>query len=153
MSQPSVDVDLVSQGVIGVLTAILAAQRTLGDHVVAFFLDRVPERGSKLWERFLAFERGKKDVGFLDFILSVNKENPLKLFFPRECLFSELTQQILLEPLQEALKKTGASSDEEIFQVYFGEGPVYEALRAVSCKGCGMSQCQHNLGSRIASRR
>jgi len=153
MSKPSVDAEVVSQGNMGVFVAISSVLQTLGVHVVAFFLDLVSERGVELWERFRAFQGGREDVGFPDFILSVTRENPLKLFFPRECVLDELTQQLLLEPLQEALKKSGASSDEEIFQIYFGEGPVYKALSQISCRGCPHGKCSHNLESRVAARR
>jgi hypothetical protein len=65
-------IDEVADGNIGVLAALLNAQTTLGDKKVAEFLDKVPERGEKLWLRFKALQTKKGDfITFNHLIASV----------------------------------------------------------------------------------
>ena len=70
-------IDEVSDGLIGLLTALLRARKTLGDKHLNTFLDKVPEKGEALWELFKAFQQANRDKGnkiemtFNHFIASV----------------------------------------------------------------------------------
>ena len=73
----------VAAGNIGVLTALMSANQQLGPRVVSAFLDKIPEKGSDLWDRFRAFQGAKKEAGvemefnFNHFIASVVAPNGL----------------------------------------------------------------------------
>jgi len=144
---PKVNVSEVDQGIIGVCAAITMALRQLGETVVVYFLDLVPERGEKLWDRFRDFQKTDgKDADFIQFIQKIITADPVKLFFPKECILNhEMTRQLLATGVQEAVSKNGAKSDTDILQIYFGEGKFYNIAREVSCKGCDMFNCRHNL--------
>ena len=70
-------IDEVSDGNIGVLTALMNARATIGDKHLTTFFEKVPEKGEALWLRFKAFQKASKDKGaqmemtFNHFIASV----------------------------------------------------------------------------------
>lgn len=76
-------IDQVSDGILGVLAALLRARSTLGDKNLEIFLDKVPEKGENLWLRFKAFQKESRDKGakmemtFNHFIASVIMPNPI----------------------------------------------------------------------------
>lgn len=77
-------IDEVSDGNIGVLTALMNARATIGDKHLTIFLEKVPERGEALWLRFRTFQKASKDRGakiemtFNHFIASVVMPNPFQ---------------------------------------------------------------------------
>lgn len=145
MSIPGLDIDEVSQGVLGIYSAILCSRSQLGDAVLAFFLDQVPERGEKLWERFRAFRDEHEGTGFIDFIKSVITADPEKLLYPKECTLDQMTQKMLISEIQSAVSSVGINTDTEILSIYFGEGVAYDAMRKIACRGCPMDHCRHLL--------
>ena len=71
-------IDEVADGIIGVQAALLNARATLGDQRVSDFLDKVPEKGDKLWDRFRAMQREKGDfITFNHLIASVLMPMPM----------------------------------------------------------------------------
>jgi hypothetical protein len=125
----------------GVLTAVIHATATMDPAVLAFFADRVPERGSKLWDRFRAGQKEHPGSGFSDFILGVVHQDLARLLLPRVCMLNDSVRAILVSRSQEALLRAGARTDADLFGVYFGDGPMYEAVRTAACKGCHQKQC------------
>ena len=149
MAIPKVNVDEVADGIIGVQTAMMAALSQFGEAMVCFFLDLVPERGEKLWERFRSYQHENGDeIGFLEFIQGTITADPTKLFYPKECTLDPGTRKLLAGLVQEKIMSYSIKSDADILQIYFSEGDVYNAARQVSCKGCPQKKCRHNLGSR-----
>ena len=149
MPIPKVNVDEVACGIIGVQAAIMAALSRSGEATVAFFLDMVPERGEKLWDRFRNFQHEEgSNVGFLDFIQSTIIADPVKLFYPKECTLDLTIRQLLAGEVQKEISSCGIKSNDDILQIYFGKGKIYDVARQISCKGCPQSKCRHNLGSR-----
>lgn len=145
MPIPTLDIDEVSQDVIGVYSALLSSKGQLGEAVVVFFLDQVPERGSQLWERFVAFRDEHEGKTFIDFVKSVVTKDPLKLFYPKECTLDQMTQGLLMSEIQSAIRNAKISTDAEVLGIYFGEGVAYDAMRKIACRGCPMNQCRHLL--------
>lgn len=143
MPIPQVKIDDVSQENFGVYTAMSAAMSQLGNAVVAFFLDQVPERGEKLWQRFRAFQGEHEGTTFIDFIKNVVTANPLKLFYPKECSLDQITQALLASDVQRAVVSAGARSNDDVLNIYFAEGAPYAAVRNIACKGCPMTRCPH----------
>ncbi len=125
----------------GVLTAMTHAKATMGNTVLAFFADRVPERGEKLWNRFREGQKRRPEAGFTDFIVGVVRQDMVKLLLPKICTLPDTVQVLLVERSQQALMKAGARTDEDMASVYFGEGRFYEAVRAAVCKGCHQTKC------------
>jgi len=145
---PKVNIDEVADGIIGVQAAIMAAISRFGEAMVSFFLDIVPERGSKLWDKFRNYQHEKGDKrDFLDFIGATIDTNSIKIFYPKECTLDLMTRQLLSETIQKGIKSCDIKTNEEILQIYFGEGKVYNTARQISCKGCPKKKCRHNLGS------
>ncbi len=142
MSIPQVDISAVSDGCIGVLTALTSAQQTMGNTKLAFFLDVVPERGSELWDRFRAFQKQYADSSFTDFMKSVMALNPVKLFYPKGCTLDAMTCSLLASEIAGALSPV-IKNDDEVLGIHFAVGPAFEVMQRVACKGCHMSKCPH----------
>ena len=141
---PKVNVSEVSQDIIGVETAMLAAIQTFGNATVALFLERDPERGEQLWMRAKAFQKQFSGKTFSDFIKHVVTADLLKLFYPKECTLDQAIQKLLVSEIQSAI--AGAvHSNNDVLGVYFGEGHVYQTARRISCKGCPVQGCRHYL--------
>lgn len=145
MPIPELDIDEVSQDVIGVYSAILSSRSQLGDAALVFFLDQVPERGSQLWERFVAFRDEQEGRTFIDFVKSVVTKDPLKIFYPKECTLDQMSKQFLASEIQSAIRNAKIGNDAEMLGIYFGEGVAYDAMRKIACMGCPMDQCRHLL--------
>lgn len=141
---PNVNVDEVSQGLIGVLLAMHSAIEKFGNATIAYFLDLVPERGEKLWDRMKAFQRQNEDASFLDFVKSIVSTDQVKLFYPKECTLDPMTKEMLVSEIQGAIHGQCRTND-SLMGIYFGTGPVYEKARMISCKGCPNSRCKHHL--------
>lgn len=66
-------------GIFGLMAAFMDARSTLGDKVVAGFIEKVPEKGEALWLRFRAFQKAKAkdsfEPTFVHFIASVVMPN------------------------------------------------------------------------------
>ena len=54
----------VSDGNIGVFTALMNALGVLGDKHLTTFFEKVPEKGEALWLRFKAFQNASREKGF-----------------------------------------------------------------------------------------
>lgn len=144
-----VNVDEVAQGNMGVYVAINAVISSLGEAVISFFLDIVPERGEKLWVRFRDFQEEKgQELGFSDFIQAHITAHPMKPFFPKECNLDPETRQFLVAMIKEQVMPDHIKTNADLIQIYFGEGPAYEASRQISCQGCPQQKCRHNLSLR-----
>ena len=62
----------VSDGIIGVFTALMAARQALGDEIIVQFMDKVPEKGEALWVCFRNFQKAHPATdSFNHFIASV----------------------------------------------------------------------------------
>ncbi|GAF94197.1 unnamed protein product [marine sediment metagenome] len=144
------DIDQASEDNFGVLTALTAARGSLGDSIIAFFLDQVPERGVNLWERFRTFQREykekhKKEVGFIEFIESTIIADPVKLFYPKECTLDEISRGLFVSEIQAAIKGSGIHTNDDVLKIYFAEGVPYTIARNVACRGCPIARCPHYL--------
>lgn len=147
MAIPNVNIDEVAEGLIGVQTALMASVSEFGEATVGFFLEVVPERGEKLWDRFRSYQSEKGgDIGFLNFVQGIVIANSAKIFYPKECILDPMTRQLLTGHIQKGISSCGIKSNDDMLQIYFGAGPVYEAARNVVCgKGCPESKCKHKL--------
>lgn len=146
---PTVSVDEVAQDNMGIMIAMHAVLSSLGNTVLAFFLAIVPERGADLWLRFKEFQRqpGNEATGFEDFVRTTIQANITKLFYPQDCTLDEMTRGFLASEVQTAVRGI-ASTNEQMLGIFFGAGPVYEAAKRVSCQGCPMTKCHHQLRMR-----
>jgi len=151
MTIPNLNIEEVAKNCTGVYTALLAAASLLGEATIVFFLELVPEREDKLWDRFRNFQcqEGNSALNFVDFVKDVIKANVLKMFYPKECMLDVGTRKLLAMLIsKEIMEACNIKSDNDILQIYFGEGKVYDVARKVSCKGCPKFGCNHNLDSR-----
>lgn len=150
MPIPQVDPDEVSQGILGIHSALLAAEDVLGDAQVAYFLEQVPERGEALWRSFCVFRDEQENADFADFIANILATEPMiKFLYPKECLLDQTTRATLASTV---LAKVLAM-ETGVFEIYFAEDPSYTAARNITCRGCPMRECQHWLKGKGKSRR
>jgi hypothetical protein len=70
------DIDAVSEGIMGVYACLSHAVAKLGEERVTKFLERVPERGEALWHRFRSWQRAAgENADFLGFIQSTEQSD------------------------------------------------------------------------------
>lgn len=150
MPIPQIDPDEISQGVIGVYMGILSAMDATSSAEIAYFLDKVPERGEELWQRFRAFQNENKDATFIDFITQVVATQPIvDYLYPKECLLDLTARAVFASEVLATI----LTRDTGVWEIYFAEDPSYTAARTITCKGCPMSECQHWLDQKGKSRR
>lgn len=139
------DVLKALEGNMGVTAALLSAKVELGDAVIAFFLDLLPERGEKLWIRFRNFQRetNNHSANFHDFITAVMTQNINKLPYPKGCTLDNFTRNLLSGKIQRNMKAAGLLTDEGLIKSYFSEGEPYAIVRGIACKGCPECRCRH----------
>ena len=142
MSIPQVNVSDASEGCIGVLAALTSAQQTMTNAKLAFFLDIVPVRGDKLWERFRTYQKKSHHSSFSDFINEEVAADPMKIFYPNGCTLDDMTRGFLLPEIAKAVGSV-INTDDEILGIHFGSGPAFDAVQRIACKGCNMTNCPH----------
>ena len=142
MTVPQINPEEVAAGNLGVLTAFTAMQHTMGNPKLALFLDLVPERGGKLWDKFRNFQQTAGDVGFVDFVKKTLTADPVMLFYPKGCSLDKTTRGFLVSEVQHSLQGK-IRGDDDIMNIYFGVGDQYAAVRGAVCKGCNMNRCPH----------
>ena len=126
----------------GVLTALASAQQTMSNTKLAYFLDIVPERGDKLWERFRNYQKQYVDSSFNDFMKSMMTSDPVKLFYPKGCTLDTMTCSLLVSEIAGSLSGV-VKNDDDVLNIHFAVGPTFEVVQKVACKGCSMSKCPH----------
>ena len=60
-------IDEIADGNIGFLTALLALRAQFGDARITQFLDKIPEKGENLWNRFRRFQAGEGGKEWMNF--------------------------------------------------------------------------------------
>jgi len=142
MSVPQINPEAIAEGNLGVQVALTALQQSMGSPKLALFLDLVPERGQKLWEKFRTFKETAGDVDFTEFVKKTITSDPVMLFYPKGCSLDKMTRGLLVSEVQRSLQGK-IRSDDDVMNIYFGIGDQYQAVRGAVCRGCNMNKCPH----------
>jgi len=144
---PTVDVEAVAEGNLNVQTALTAALQELGNATIAYFLTLIPERGGKLWVRFLNFRglKGRGELDFAGFIKAIVEAYTVTGLFPRHCRLSDLTRFSMAPRVLQNLKAGGVADPEEMLTIYFGinNSRASHIARIASCRCCPSADCEH----------
>ncbi len=139
MPVPTIDRMVLTEGLIG----LVAAFSQMTDAKIALLAELVPERGEALWTRFRTWQRSSdEDVGFMEWFKAVVAENVTIALYPSGCTLDTMTRRMLAS---EVIRVVGARNDEDLLNVHFAVEPQYGRARAVSCRGCPVTKCRHNL--------
>ena len=129
------DINEVSEGLIGVYACLMQAVDTLGEARVSKFLDTVPERGEALWVRFRSWQRtGGEYAGFQKFIQSFEQNGaqpepmmppsrPGELFVQRFVLQGSTWEKLEVSPVDVmGLSKSAKLPSDVVLNGFAGPG-------------------------------